>query len=41
MDTPANKKRCRDKRREEEMEVSDAIATVEEDAAGVRTVAAG
>ncbi len=41
MDTPANERRCRDERHEEEMEVADAIATTEEDAAGVGTVAAG
>ncbi len=41
MDTPANERRCRNERREKEIEVADAMATTEEDAAGVGTVAAG
>ncbi len=41
MDTPANKRRCQDKRHEEEMEVADAMVTTEEDAAGIGTVATG
>ncbi len=41
MDTPANKRQCRNKRHVEEMEVSDAMATMEVDAAGVGTVVAG
>ncbi len=41
MDMPANKRQCRNKRHEEEMEVADEMATMEEDAAGVGTVAAG
>jgi hypothetical protein len=41
VDKPANKRRCRDERHEEEMEVTDAMATTEEDAAGIRMVAAG
>ncbi len=41
MDTPANKKQCHNKRHEEEMEVAGAMATTEEDAAGIGMVAAG
>ncbi len=41
VDTPANKRRCRNKRLWEEEEVADAMATTEEDAAGVGTVASG
>ncbi len=37
---PANKRRCRNQRHEEEMEVADAMATMEEDAAGLGMVAA-
>jgi hypothetical protein len=40
LDMPANKRRCRGERHEEEMEVANAMATMEEDAVGVRTVAA-
>ncbi len=40
MDTPANKRQCRNERHEEEMKVADAMATTEEDAAGIRTVVA-
>ncbi len=40
MDTPANKRQCRNKRHGEEEEVADAITMKEEDAAGVGTVAA-
>jgi hypothetical protein len=38
---PANKRWCRSERHEEEMEVVNAMATIEEDAVGVRMVAAG
>ena len=38
---PANKRQCHNKRHEEEMKVADAMATMTEDATGVRTVAAG
>jgi hypothetical protein len=41
VDTPANKRRCRNKRHGEEEEVSDAMATTEDDALGLETVAAG
>jgi hypothetical protein len=41
IDTPANKRRCRNERHEEEMEVADAMATMEEDAAGVGAVVPG
>ncbi len=41
MDTPANERWCHDERHDEEMEVADAMATTEEDAVGVGTVAAG
>jgi hypothetical protein len=41
MDMPANEKQCLNKRHEEEMEVADAMVIMKEDAAGVRTVAAG
>jgi hypothetical protein len=41
VDTPANKRRCHNKRHGEEEEDADAMATMEEDAAGVGTVAAG
>ncbi len=37
---PANKRWCHDKRHEEEMKVAEAMATTEEDAAGIGTVAA-
>jgi hypothetical protein len=37
---PANKRRRRDEKHEEDMEVADAMATMEEDAAGIETVAA-
>ncbi len=37
---PANKRWCRNERHEEEMEVTDARATTEEDAVGIGTVAA-
>ncbi len=38
---PANKRRVHNKRHEEEIEVTDAMATMEEDAADVGMVAAG
>ncbi len=38
---PANERRCHDERHEEEMEVADTMATTEEDAAGLGTVAEG
>jgi hypothetical protein len=38
---PANKRRCRNKRHEEDMEVADAMSTTEEDATEVETMAAG
>jgi hypothetical protein len=38
VDMPANERRCRNKRHEEEMEVADAMATMEEDAAGIGRV---
>jgi hypothetical protein len=38
---PADKRRCHDKRHKEEMEVTNAIATTGEDAAGIGTVVAG
>ncbi len=41
MDRPANERRCRDERHEEEMDVADKMATTEEDAADVGMVAAG
>ncbi len=41
VDTPANKRRCRNKRHGKEKEVADAMATIEEDAASVGTTAAG
>ncbi len=41
VDTPANKRRCHNKRHGEEEEVTDAMAMTEEDAAGIGTVAAG
>ncbi len=41
VDMPANERRCRDERHKEEMEVADEMATTEEDAAGIGTVAAG
>ncbi len=41
VDTPVNKGRCRDERHDKVMEVADAMATTEEDAAGLGTVAAG
>ncbi len=41
MEMPANERRCRNERHEEEMEFTDAMATTEEAAAGVGTVAAG
>jgi hypothetical protein len=41
VDTPANKRRCRNERHGEEEEVADAMAMTEEDAAGIETVAAG
>ncbi len=41
MDMPANKRRFRNERHEEEMEISDAMTTTEEDAAGVGMVVAG
>ncbi len=40
MDTPANKRQSCNERHEEEMEVADAMATMEDDAAGVGTVVA-
>ncbi len=41
VDTPANKRRCRNKQHGEEEEVADAMATTKEDAAGIGTVLAG
>jgi hypothetical protein len=41
VDTPANKRQCLNKRHGEEVEVADAMAMTEEDAAGVGTVRAG
>ncbi len=41
VDTPANKRQCRNERHGEEEEVTDAMAMMEEDAAGVGMVAAG
>ncbi len=41
VDTPANQRWCRNKRREEENKVVDAREKTEEDAAGVGMVAAG
>ncbi len=41
MDMPTNKRRCWDERHEEEIEVTNAMATTEEDAAGVGMVATG
>ncbi len=41
VDMPADKRRCHDKRHKEEMEVTNAIATTGEDAAGIGTVVAG
>jgi hypothetical protein len=41
VDMPANERRCHNKRHEEEMEVADAMATTEEDAAGIGMVVAG
>ncbi len=41
LDMPANKRWCRGKRHEEEMEVANAMATMEEDAVGIRTLVAG
>jgi hypothetical protein len=38
---PAKERWCHDERHEEEMEVANAMATIEEDAMGIRTVAAG
>jgi hypothetical protein len=38
---PANKRGCSNKRHREEEEVTDAMATTEEDATGIGTVAAG
>ncbi len=40
VDLPANKRWCHNKRHEEEMEVADAMATMEEDALGIGMVAA-
>jgi hypothetical protein len=40
MDMPENKRRCHGKRHEEEMEVAEAMATMEEDVAGIGTVVA-
>jgi hypothetical protein len=39
--TPANKRRCHNKRHGEDDKIAKAMATMEEDAAGVGTVAAG
>ncbi len=41
VDTPANERRCRNKRHGEEEEVTDAMAIMEEDAVGIRMMAAG
>jgi hypothetical protein len=41
MDMPANKRKCHDRWHEEEMEVADAMATTEEDTAGIGIAAAG
>ena len=41
VDTPANKRQCRNERYGEEEEVADAMATTKEDAAGIGTVLAG
>ncbi len=41
MNTSANERHFHNKSHEEAMEVADAMATTEEDAAGVGTVAAG
>ncbi len=41
VDKPANKRRCRNSGHEEEMEVADAMAAMEEDAVGVEMVAVG
>jgi hypothetical protein len=41
VDTPANDRRCRNKRHGEEEEVPDAMAMTEKDTVGVGTVAAG
>ncbi len=41
MDTPANKREGCNERHEEEMEVTDAMATAEEDAVGIGTVPVG
>jgi hypothetical protein len=41
LEMPANKRRCRNKRHEEEMEVADAMATTEEDTVGVGMLVAG
>ncbi len=40
MDTPANKRRCHNKRHGEKEEVADVMAMTEEDAAGIWTVVA-
>jgi hypothetical protein len=41
VDTPANKRWCRNERHGGEEEVADVMAMTEEDAAGIGTVAAG
>jgi hypothetical protein len=41
VDTPANKRRCYNERHGEEEDIADVMATTEEDAVGVGTVAAG
>jgi hypothetical protein len=41
VDTPANKRRCCNKKHGEEEDIADAMAMTEEDAAGIGTMAAG